>query len=422
MPIINNLAGGEVEITKLADILSGTDYDITDVYYADKHVFTVWDTSEGALPLTFSANGDNAVDWKVWGNVADGANLFPPDVVWYRNNNTDPNNHADSQSGRIKSDIFPISYTTTNIRVAMFNPPSISDFTLVSIRFYSPTMDYLGNSTTTIPENAAYASLLYGSDSGQIDADTKTDLANAKITVTNSSTAPSTYTPYSDSDRVGQRTGNLFDKDAHDVDNGYIKDYALNNNGSTSTLPAYHDRIWTSEYIDIAPNETYTFSHLFPGTYVGACWYDENKTYINGVAYGIPAADRTITMPSNARYVRMTGINDSNYDIPMLTLGSTAPASYIPYGYEIPMAVGDGNTNETVNLYIGSTPLDSGEYTSYKDQKIYKYVNGTLTPTDPPVPIPALPTLDGVTVVDSELDQTAVQPEQASVKFRKMNS
>ena len=414
MPIINNLAGGEVEITKLADILSGTDYDITDVYYADKHIFTVWDTSEDALPRTFNANGDNAVDWKVWGNVADGANLFPPDVVWYRNNNTDPNNHADSQSGRIKSDIFPISYTTTNIRVAMFNPPSISDFTLVSIRFYSPTMDYLGNSTTTIPENAAYASLLYGSDSGQIDADTKTDLANAKITVTNSSTAPSTYTPYSDSDRVGQRTGNLFDKDA--VENSYIDVEGVTHSSNVSR---------TSDYIPVQENTSYIIclSGQTSSTNLTAIvFFDSNQDVVSYTTYTPSSGLQTVEFntPVGTSYVRFS-FNYLRENI-MLTLGSTAPASYIPYGYEIPMAVGDGNTNETVNLYIGSTPLDSGEYTSYKDQKIYKYVNGTLTPTDPPVAIPALPTLDGVTVVDSELDPTAVQPEQASVKYRKYKS
>ena len=189
-------------------------------------------------------------------------------------------------------------------------------------------------------------------------------------------------------------------------------------------------------------------------------YYDAQKNWISRTAT-IPFGTRTFTVPSNCAYIRLQVAQATeNTDDWQIIKGSTAPTSYIPYGYEVPMAVESGNlfdytaayrnpitvlsplnakyvrltyttskqtitklyTSETISLYIGSTPLDSGEYTSYKDQKIYKYVSGVLTPTDPPVPIPALPTLDGVTVVDTELDSSAVHPEKAYIKYRKENT
>lgn len=72
----------------------------------------------------------------------------------------------------------------------------------------------------------------------------------------------------------------------------------------------------------------------------------------------------------------------------MLLNGSVRPREFIPY------------FNTTTPIYIGSDPLDKDEYVDYQSQKVYRMINGILTPTDPPVPLPALPTVDGTTIVD----------------------
>ena len=54
----------------------------------------------------------------------------------------------------------------------------------------------------------------------------------------------------------------------------------------------------------------------------------------------------------------------------------------------------------TTPIYIGAEPLEKDEYVDYKAGKIYRKVNNVLTPTDPPVALPALPTCEGTTIVD----------------------
>lgn len=51
----------------------------------------------------------------------------------------------------------------------------------------------------------------------------------------------------------------------------------------------------------------------------------------------------------------------------------------------------------------GDTPLAEDEYVDYGEQKIYKYIDNVLTPIDPPVALPALPTINGTTVYDTDL-------------------
>lgn len=80
----------------------------------------------------------------------------------------------------------------------------------------------------------------------------------------------------------------------------------------------------------------------------------------------------------------------------MVVEGSTVPTSYIPYGYKLPIL-----SNSTVtNIYIGDTPLAKDEYVDSNTGKIYRVVGGTLTPADPPVPLPQIPTSAGTTVID----------------------
>ena len=68
----------------------------------------------------------------------------------------------------------------------------------------------------------------------------------------------------------------------------------------------------------------------------------------------------------------------------------------------------------TTPVYIGENQLGEDEYVSFSEQKIYREVSGTLTPTDPPVPLPDIPTIEGETVID--YDGTP-KPSQMYVKY-----
>lgn len=81
MPIINNLSGNEIEILKLADFLTGVEHDITDVYFGELQVFTVWAETEGALPLTVNANGEPLTDYKIYGSTVQDGTPTPENPV-----------------------------------------------------------------------------------------------------------------------------------------------------------------------------------------------------------------------------------------------------------------------------------------------------------------------------------------------------
>ena len=55
----------------------------------------------------------------------------------------------------------------------------------------------------------------------------------------------------------------------------------------------------------------------------------------------------------------------------------------------------------TYSLYIGSSKLGEEEYVDYATQKIYKVVEGVLTPTDPPAPLPDITAYQGENTLSS---------------------
>ena len=88
----------------------------------------------------------------------------------------------------------------------------------------------------------------------------------------------------------------------------------------------------------------------------------------------------------------------------------------IKYGYKLTMVSRSGTRRTDTPIHIGNTQLMQDEYVSYSEGKIYKKVNDTLTPQDPPVPLPELPTFsDADTVLDYE---ETPAPEEVWVKYR----
>lgn len=185
----------------------------------------------------------------------------------------------------------------------------------------------------------------------------------------------------------GERTENLWDG-TRLVLNKYLDDLGneINNNSWDIT-----------EYITIT-NGYYVVSNILGGQPT-ACFYAADKSFISAIRYSATTLRNvTLTAPTNAVFVRLSVPKENTYTQAkyiMLTAGSTAPTSYIPYGYKLPLT----SAGQDVDIYIGDDTLSTEEYVDSGTGKIYRMVSGVLTPTDPPVPFPQIPTAAGSTTI-----------------------
>ena len=186
----------------------------------------------------------------------------------------------------------------------------------------------------------------------------------------------------------GERTGNLFDKNATDITNGYVIDCFLFITGDTS----YYQSWRISEYIPASSNVNYYLKwdirESVAASAPSICFYRSDKSYIGGINYK-SYTGFTFTTPKNTAYIRFSFIQ-SKVDYIMLNAGST-PLPYEPYGYKIPVTSG----GVTTNLYLDA-PLYTGDTLTYTDTGI------------------ALPTSDGDNTISFG---TTVQPSAMSATF-----
>lgn len=111
--------------------------------------------------------------------------------------------------------------------------------------------------------------------------------------------------------------------------------------------------------------------------------------------------------------------------------GYLATSDYYPMYEEqhdnlIPLEVYEGNASpyylpmvsasETTNIYIGRTALEKGEYVNGESGKIYRMVDGALTPTNPPEPLPEIPTFAPTTTIS--YGSAGAQPEKVEFKYK----
>ena len=206
------------------------------------------------------------------------------------------------------------------------------------------------------------------------------------------------YTVHGTAEGAGVQTAQLFNKNATDTANGYVDGEYLSGTNSTTANSSYA----ISEYLPVSPETEYFLKNAVNETdqYRRMVFYDSSKTGLSNLRYrdtGSPN-DFSFTTPKNCAYIRLSFIINNAADI-CLTLSSVS--EYIPYGYLIPISVSDGTNSEDYVLYIGDTKLGADEYFDYAEQKIYKDVSGTLTPTDPPLPLPAITAYQGENTLSS---------------------
>lgn len=121
----------------------------------------------------------------------------------------------------------------------------------------------------------------------------------------------------------------------------------------------------------------------------------DSKAISNGKTGTMTVTVTPTSVNDDWRITFGTGSGDLTLSRIMLNLGSTA-LPYEPYGYKLPITSND----TTTDIYIGDTALGKDEYVDSETGKIYRYVDGTLAPTDPPVSLPQIPTAAGETIVD----------------------
>lgn len=216
----------------------------------------------------------------------------------------------------------------------------------------------------------------------------------------------------------GERTENLFDI------NSLYSTVIVQGQTFTKPASAYFFDVFSGSDGGSTPMNLQKSIPVTSGTYTLS--FEESETKIavvfsDGETQTVIAGSSSVTLRtfdvSSDGYISIRCENPAVCSVKKLQIikGSTAPTSYIPYGYKLPMTVGDGNTVQTTPVYIGENTLDANEYVSYSDGKIYRMVDGTLTPTDPPVPLPNIPTIKGETIIDYDGDP---KPSQVYVKYK----
>lgn len=234
--------------------------------------------------------------------------------------------------------------------------------------------------TLTIPNGCQYIRLL------------RINSYMSNVNFVKGSTAPTTYIPFGYKIPILNTSGNLFDYTAKDENKGYKNKRYLNYLGKIN----YNDYWRVSEYIEITPNTNYRF-HI--GTKVSTnpavCWYNEQKEFISGDIYGQRIFSE-FQSPSNAKYLRMSYYFDS--------------ISRYPEGENT-----ECNALSNYDLFVGDSKLYADEYLDFESQKVYKYVDGVLTPQDPPISFPTLTTYIGENNISVD---TTVQPEKVACEYQ----
>lgn len=407
---------GTTEITKLRDLAPQTGLDITDLWFGSTNVYTVWQTYEGTLPATINANGDDMKQYQVWGNtggVGDRTeNLFEIESDMLSSLNWDDNPRLDNKvyfinyklsdavTQELKKGIHTCSifehFTdgyTPNLLVCAFVPTLTSTITeeyriltnqgVTFIRTFdfSQWQDiYLiigyGNAFTTQAVKQLKINELF---------------ENWEISIVEGSTPPASFVPFGYKLDMSVSSGNLCYKE-------------ITGANIDGTVKIIDDLRYNTCIFECTQGETYTiknedtvivyaFFDSEPRT--GSSPYDNARVVVSGNTASFTAP---ITGWCATRYI---ATNTSA----MAVRGSTVPEKYQPY------------SNTTTPIYIGSNPLDKDEYVDYQAGKIYRMIDGILTPTDPPVPLPALPTCEGTTIIDYV--GQSVAPEKVLLKYRK---
>lgn len=361
-----------------------------------------WRELESPLPITILAAGEDLIDYRIYGNTENGEsvgerteNLLDKDLTKFlKNMMLTANGNETGNDFFCVSDYIPILPGTV---YSVLNPNN--GFGAYHC-FYDSNKDFLmsfpangqGLQTATSPPNASYIKCTLLSY-------TRYPEAFASSMLFEGSTAPASYIPYGYKLPLVVRSRNLFDK------SNVEKKCYYDRNGVKFTNDTRYNE---SDYIPVEAGKVYTLyqKRIQTGFATAVNLYDTSRAFYKNVSYLLHPNGYYSVTPDIDGYIRFNECPPCATDY-MFYEGSTAPTEYIPY------------YRDEENIYIGSDPLAEDEYVDFGEQKIYRVEGGTLTPTDPPVPIPALPTIEGETIIDYNPSTTpAVEPEKMYIKYK----
>ena len=182
------------------------------------------------------------------------------------------------------------------------------------------------------------------------------------------------YQIYGNTGGVGDKTVNLFDKNAKNPANGFVNDKYLSKDGAENYSSSYY----ISEYIPITSGKFYALRNAAPLSEVALCFYTAEKSYIKGVRYDVYFIDTLcVAAPANAAYARAT-VSKLSTDVsfyPYTTQLEVETYAYVPFGYKVDISTSDGTSTTTTPIYIGNDPLEKvGNYSDYVDYELQKVV------------------------------------------------
>ena len=356
----------------------------------EKEYSTATDTYT-TLPATFQTSGADVENYQVYG-AASGAgeeteNLFDY-MSYFSTPFTSYDQYFDYNNIQLAANT---TYTlVTNFHSGHYQGIRGTPF-IATNSSTTPTTATGGlgdDSTVTITTNndgiiRLYIRIARGVTEGDlVDLPTLSDFENGKwIKIVQGSTYPSYKIPILNT----SQSGNLFDKNATDETKGYLNNRILRSDGS---IKANGEWI-VSEYIPVFPETTYEVSGAYNTAGVPSiAFYNSNKEFISAVEYNYEMPKTVVTPPLTA-FMR---------------------ASVVKTRIDTAYIIGYYQSN--YDLFLGDSKLYEDEYLDFVEQKVYKYVSGVLTPTDPPAPFPALSTYLGENNLSVD---TTVQPEKVAV-------
>ena len=156
----------------------------------------------------------------------------------------------------------------------------------------------------------------------------------------------------------GDKTANLFDY--ADLEDGTLS------NGEPVPYTG-HKR--TAHFINVEASTTYRLSNINGSERVS--YYDSTKSYLSNALI-----ENTFSTPNNCAYVKFSGSATGWTQTTMLTKGSTAPSTFIPFGYEIPISFGQGTYTNYLSEPIRKigTAVDSMASTGTATRNFVKWV------------------------------------------------
>ena len=233
-----------------------------------------------------------------------------------------------------------------------------------------------------------------------------TFICNKSGTLKNYRIYGNTITVSGESKSVGDKTINLFDKTKTNRQYNIARnaDGSFNYNPSSSNYFDY--------YISVKANTNYiakgTNSVLPSRMY----FFDAEKNWIGRTDIFQPANSNGIisfTTPSSCGFVQVQEDRSREIDINgfMIVEGTSVPGSYVPYGYCIPVTIG----NQTTDIIL-TEPLkrngDNADYIDYAKQKRFN-IDGT----NDNITLPAIPVLSGTKTISID---TAIQPSMIQLR------